>query len=78
MDIQELDVQCSDCGSWLKIVSYGSKEVAVEPCERCLEAMRDEGYEDGYSDGEIDGHDQGYDEGYEAGLEEGRERERNE
>lgn len=74
----EFEVWC-DCGNGLcnsttvDIGKYGTR-VTLEPCEKCLEKKRQEGYDEGYSDGK----ESGYDKGYSKGLDEGREESKHE
>ena len=51
----EFEVYCT-CGHGLCNGSTGGEgprgpKVEVEPCERCIDAARDRGYDDGYEDG---------------------------
>jgi flagellar biosynthesis/type III secretory pathway protein FliH len=54
-----MDFYCGVCGELLgDNVRGGSKGIAeIEPCEKCLENAKNEGYKNGY------------DEGYEKGME---------
>ena len=61
----EIEVYCARCGEGLcnqteatHTFRRDQPAFRVQPCERCLEAARDEGY------------DKGYDEGLDAGREE--------
>jgi hypothetical protein len=59
----EFEVYCSSCSAGLCNQSQtfskgGCLSVEVEPCEKCLEAVKEEA------------HNEGYDEGYEARQEE--------
>ena len=45
----EVRIYCDKCGDdldWATTVKLGTK-LYIEPCERCLEAAHDEGYDDG-------------------------------
>ena len=58
----EVEVWC-DCGEGLCSQSSTASKgtgVVVEPCQKCLDAAKEEG------------HEEGYDKGYESGLDEGR------
>ena len=50
---------CCSCGEGLCSQSeaqqpYRSRRVVVEPCTRCIDAAKSDGYDDGYSTAEID------------------------
>ena len=55
----EIEVYCS-CGEGLCNQSDAqqpfrqSRRVVVEPCKRCIDAAKSEGYDEGYSTAEID------------------------
>jgi len=56
------EVYCS-CGNGLcRQTDVKGSKVYIEPCEKCLQKAKDEGYESGY--------DNGYDIGYSAGEKE--------
>jgi len=62
----DVEIVCSECGATLEATSEEARfertttTLKVEPCEKCLDKKRDEGYEDGY------------DKGFELGKGEGR------
>lgn len=67
----EFSVYCR-CGNGLcnsTSVSMGRSDVivTVEPCEKCAEKYRDEGYDKGFSSGEDEGYDKGYNDGFKEG-----------
>ena len=52
----EIEVWCS-CGNGLcRQSTGGDKCVTVEPCEKCLEIAKTEGYDEGYDDGYKEGY----------------------
>lgn len=47
----EIEVWCS-CGNGLcNVTTVDGTSITVEPCEVCMEAARQDGYDDGYSVG---------------------------
>lgn len=54
----DVDVLCNRCGNVLQAESkegyHNAKEIHAEPCEKCLEATNDQGYERGLADAEVD------------------------
>jgi hypothetical protein len=55
----EVEVYCAKCGAGLCKQSTSGKTrgrsqpfIEVEPCEKCLDKIKDEGYSDGYAEGE--------------------------
>lgn len=64
----EFEVYCASCGNGLCNVSESTRTrtrgepcVRVEPCPKCIEEARKDGFHDG--------HTEGYSEGYENGVE---------
>lgn len=57
----DVDVYCT-CGNVLQAESkegyHGAKEFHVEPCEKCLDAAKDEGDDEGYERGLKDSEDE--------------------
>jgi hypothetical protein len=54
-----IEVYCAKCGEGLcnqteatRTNGRGEPSFRVDPCERCLDASRDEGYSEGYEEGE--------------------------
>jgi len=53
----EFEVYCGRCGSGmchLADADYQHRRdprITIEPCEKCLEASKEEGYDKGYKDG---------------------------
>ena len=51
----DIEVRCDTCGSDLTVeVSGGIKYIPdfiIEPCEKCLDDARSEGYDEGYQEG---------------------------
>ena len=43
----EFDVYCSECGARLSAEGYAGSKVEVEPCGKCLQAERNEGFQEG-------------------------------
>jgi len=59
------DIRCNVCGANLEANTATTGVIVfVEPCEKCLAAAREEGYNDGYNEGYSKGYDKGYDKGY--------------
>jgi len=59
----EFEVWCSKCGAGLCLNvtprqsrGYGSQTpgVDIEPCEKCLENAREEGYQEGFDEGKAE------------------------
>lgn len=77
----DFEVFCAKCGAGLCNQSEGGNTngrktpyVSVEPCENCLEAVKDGGYYKGYAEGYDEGLNktsEEYDAGYTAGFTEG-------
>lgn len=43
---------CEECGEKLEYTIWSGRSfIKVKPCQKCLEAARDKGYEDGHYDG---------------------------
>lgn len=68
----EIEVYCDQCGAGLcgqttavNTLRRGAPSFRVAPCERCLEAARDKGFDAG----EDAGYDRGYRDGEQAAME---------
>jgi hypothetical protein len=72
----DFQVWCSECGAGLcaNVSNRRGKgdEFTIEPCEKCLANVKDDGYGEGYDEGVKDGHADGVKEGYADGLADGR------
>lgn len=55
----DVDLACEECGKALDGTDKGGGEIAVVPCEKCLESAKD--------DGDSEGYDRGYEDGYKEG-----------
>jgi flagellar biosynthesis/type III secretory pathway protein FliH len=59
------------CGQPLEAqynTDLGKLVIETEPCDRCAELDREQGYEEGYDKGLEAGEAEGYNEGYRAGV----------
>jgi hypothetical protein len=64
-----VEIWCS-CGEGLCNQSWSHEGgIQVEPCNKCLEKAKDDGYDEG--------HKEGFDKGYEKGVEEETEKIKN-
>jgi len=49
----EFEVKCDSCDSFLSANFYGAGTnivLNIEPCEKCLDSAKDEGYQQGYEE----------------------------
>lgn len=64
-----MKVYCEQCGHNVDFVQEGDN-VAVAPCEACLERVTDSAAENAWNDGYEAGYNEGYEEGKESNEDE--------